>query len=247
MKTSGNTILITGGSSGIGFALAERLSKLGNTVIICGRDETRLNDAKRRVPSLYIRKCDISKEDERKALCNWLASDFASLNILINNAGIQRKIDLTKGVDDLLANEDEIEINLRSQIYLAARLVPLLSRQNPAAIINVSSGLGFVPLAIFPVYCATKAAIHSFTISLRHQLSQTYVKVFELVPPTVHDTNLKGKPMEKTEYSLSAAEVADAAINGLEKDDYQITVGQSTRLVNSTNSEKDEAFRGMNR
>ncbi|MDE1767945.1 MAG: SDR family oxidoreductase [Candidatus Micrarchaeota archaeon] len=245
MKTSGNTVLITGGSSGIGLALAEKFLKLGNTVIICARGGAGLDEAKNRLQAVHIRKCDISKENERKELCDWIAGSFPELNVLINNAGIQRKINLAD-IDELVKNDDEIEINLRSQIYLASRLVPLLSKRPEAAIVNVSSGLGFVPLAIFPVYCATKAAIHSFTLSLRYQLKNTPIKVFEVIPPTVYDTHLKGKPIEKTEWSVSAQEVASAVISGIEKDRYQIAVGPSEKWVNSSNSEKDQIFGSIN-
>ncbi len=163
MKINGNTILITGGATGIGFALAESLVKLGNEVIICGRREEKLREARERVPTLNIRKCDVSKENERMALYDWISTKFGDFNVLINNAGIQRRVDFKKGMEDLLKNEDEIDINLKAQIYLSAQFIPLLSKRSEAAVVNVSSGLGFVPMAVFPVYSATKAAIHSFT------------------------------------------------------------------------------------
>src|SRR5271157_5356916 len=197
MQTRNNTTLITGGATGIGFALAESFVKLGNEVIICGRRVDKLEDAKRRLPALTIRRCDVSREKDRDDLCAWTEENFEGLNVLVNNAGIQRQVDLTKGIEDLLKNEDEIEINLKAQIYLAAQFVPMFSKHKEAAIVNVSSGLGFVPLTIFPIYSATKAAIHSFTMSLRYQLRGTSIKVFEVIPPTVYDTELKGKPIER--------------------------------------------------
>lgn len=172
LKLSGNTILITGGATGIGFSLAEAFVKLGNTVIICGRREDKLNEAKEKLPGIIIKRCDVSREEERKALYDWIESNFKGINVLVNNAGIQRPIDFRKGMEDILKNGDEIEINLRSQIYLSARFIPLLSKQKDATIINISSGLGFAPLATFPIYCATKAAIHSFSVSLRYQLKE---------------------------------------------------------------------------
>src|ERR1039458_1463202 len=159
----------------------------------------KLEDAKRRLPSLIVRQCGVSKEGDRRALYEWVEKEFNDLNVLVNNAGIQRRIDFTKGTEDLLRQEDEIDINFKAQVYVAARFVPLLSRQKEAAIVNVSSGLGFVPLTVFPIYSATKAAIHSFTMSLRFQLRKTSVKVFEVIPPTVHDTELKGKPIRSEE------------------------------------------------
>jgi uncharacterized oxidoreductase len=246
METRGNTILITGGATGIGFAMAERFVALDNTVIICGRRQAKLDEAKRRLPGLHAKRCDISKEGERRELYEWVAREFKELNVLVNNAGIQRPIDFRKGMEDLLKNEDEIEINLRSQIYLSALFIPLLMKQGDSAIINVGSGLGFVPLAMFPVYCATKAAIHSFCMSLRHQLRDTPIKVFEVIPPTVHDTELKGKPIPKTDYSISAAEMGDAIMEGFGANQYEIGAGPSRNWLSASKSDLDKAFQGMN-
>ena len=247
MKVQGNTILITGGATGIGLALAAKFLSLGNEVIICGRRDERLQAAKEKFPKLHIIKCDVSKKEGRAALHDWISANFRDLNILINNAGIQRAIDLRKGEEDLLRNEDEIEINLRSQIYLAATFIPDFSKKFHAAIVNVSSGLGFVPFAVFPIYCATKAAIHSFTLSLRHQLRESSIKVFEVIPPTVYDTELKGKPIPKTDYSVSKSEVADAVALGIEKDEYEIAIGPSKGWVESSGSGGlDQAFKNMN-
>lgn len=246
MIIENKTVFITGGSSGIGKALALSFVNRGNTVIVCGRDQKKLDKTKAEIPEVNTVKCDVSDENERSEIYNQIMEEFKRLDILVNNAGIQRKIDFTKGLDDLLLNDDEIEINFRSQVYLTARFVPILSKQKEAAIVNVSSGLGFVPLSIFPIYSATKAAIHSYTMSLRHQLKNTPIKVFELIPPTVYDTNLKGKPIEKTEWTVSSKDIADATMEGLTKDTYQITVGASTRWVNGTNEDRENAFDGMN-
>lgn len=247
MKTNGNTILITGGATGIGLAIAEKFLNLNNTVIICGRREDRLSDAKKRFPNLNIKQCDVSKPEDREDLHDWISENFKDLNILINNAGIQRPIDFRKGTEDLLRNEDEIDINLKAQIYLSAIFIPDLLNQKDAAIMNVSSGLGFIPIAIFPIYCATKAAIHSFSMSLRHQLRETSIKIFEIIPPTVHDTELKGKPINKTDYSVSASEIADAVIKGIENNEFEIPAGSSKNLVaNSKNPALDQMFKNMN-
>ncbi len=247
MKTSGNVILITGGATGIGFAMAQRFVASENTVIICGRRQNKLDEARKKLPELHTMKCDVSKESGRKELYEWMAKDFPSLNVLVNNAGIQRSIDLKKGVEDLQKNEDEIEINFMSQIYMSALFIPLLMKQKNAAIVNVGSGLGIVPMAMFPVYSATKAGIHSFTISLRHQLRTTPIKVFEIIPPTVHDTELKGKPVPKTDYSVTAAEMADAVMKGLKADQYEIGAGPSKGWLTASKSDLDMAFQGMNR
>ena len=249
MKVNGNTILITGGATGIGFSLAEIFVKAGNEVIICGRRENKLEEAKRKLPQIHIRKCDLSKENERKLLYDWISSNFKNINILVNNAGIQRMIDLKKGTDDLFDGEDEIEVNLKACIHLSAYFIPIFMKQKEAAIINVSSGLGFIPIAIMPVYCATKAALHSFTLSLRHQLKNTSVKVFEVIPPTV-DTELdKGARAKRgqTDRGIPPIEVAKATIDGLEKDEYEIAVGMAQNLRMGARNNPDQLFQNMNR
>ncbi len=248
MRSGGNTVLVTGGSSGIGLAIANEFARLGNTVVICARGQSRLAQARVSSPSLHTIDCDISAEDGRMKLYRHVSSDFKDLNVLVNNAGIQRRIDLTRGMEDILANDDEIEVNLRAQIYLSARFIPLLMKRDSAAIINVSSGLGIVPMAIFPIYSATKAAMRSFTMSLRYQLKDTCVKVFDAVPPAVHDTGLKGKPAEKSQMSVSSEEMARAVIDGFKADRYEIAAGPSQSwLFASKNADLDRAFQGMNR
>lgn len=246
MDVNGNTILITGGATGIGFALAEAFSKLGNNVIICGRRQDRLEEAKQKLPDIHIKKCDISKNEDQKMLFEWVSSEFKDLSILINNAGIQRPVDFRKGTEDLLKNEDEIDINLKAQMYLSAYFIPMLSQQKEAAIVNVSSGLGFSPMANYPIYSATKAAIHSFTLSLRHQLKDTPIRVFELVPPIVYDTELKGHMLEKDERSSSTIEVAEAVVKGLESNEYEITIGMTRNLVKASKEDLDQMFKRMN-
>jgi uncharacterized oxidoreductase len=247
MRINKNTVLITGGATGIGFSLAEALVKMGNKVIICGRRQSRLEEAKRKLPQIQIRTCDVSKEAERKLLFNWVKDNFKDFNVLVNNAGIQRMIDLKQGIRDLARGESEIEANLVAPIYLSAYFIPLLMKQKAAAIINVSSGLAFMPIAAMPVYCATKAAVHSFTMSLRHQLKDTSIKVFEIVPPMV-DTELgKGSIEEEEGYrGIPPAEVAKAAINSLEKDEYEIVVGEAQGLVAGSRTNPEEGFKSLN-
>jgi uncharacterized oxidoreductase len=190
MNLKGNTILITGGATGIGFALAKLLSSRGNQVIICGRSEAALLKAKAEVSTLVTRVCDLSDAASRSAMVAWLKSDYPALNVVVNNAGIQARRDFTTDpeIDTL---EQEVAINFTAPIHLIAELLPALKRQVPAYIINISSGLAFSPMADVPVYCATKAAIHSFTLSLRHQLKATGIHVIEVAPPIV-DTGLGG-------------------------------------------------------
>jgi len=231
MKIAGNTVLITGGATGIGLAIAEEFIKAGSEVIVCARTEEHLKQAKNKLPLLYTRKCDISKEAERGALYGWAVTNFKDLNVLVNNAGIQRMIDFKKGTADLLTHrtedgEDEIEVNLRALIYMTALFTPHLMKQKEAAIINVSSGLAFYPMASLPVYCATKAAVHTFCLALRQQLEGTPVKVFEFIPPMV-DTNLdKGarKARGQTYFGITTTEFVIPAMNSFKKDEYEIRV-----------------------
>ncbi|GAB7551477.1 SDR family oxidoreductase [Novosphingobium sp. 11B] len=189
MKLSGNTILITGGATGIGLELAQRLSE-GNQVIICGRSQASLQKAKTQVPALVTRICDVADHDSRRAMVEWLSTEHPTLNVLINNAGVQARRDFTtnSAIDSL---DQEVAINLTAPIHLIADLLPALRQRADACIVNVTSGLAFSPMADVPVYCATKAALHSFTLSLRHQLKATGVRVIELAPPIV-DTGLGG-------------------------------------------------------
>ena len=250
MKTSGNTILITGGATGIGLAMAESFLKSGNEVIICGRRRGKLNAARKRLPGLHVRVCDVSAEKDRKSLFAWVSRNFREINIIINNAGIQRPIDLSRGVADLnkKSNKPEIDINLTAPIYLSALFIPHLAKRKEAAIINISSGLAFVPLAIVPVYCATKAGLHSYTVSLRHQLSKTGRRVFEIIPPMV-DTELDGGSRDgraERYRGIRPEEVASAAIDGIGRDVYEIAIGMAEGLRAGSRSDPDGAFARMN-
>lgn len=231
MKTTGNTVLITGGGTGIGLALAEQLVRQGNQVIICGRRRQRLLAAKKRLPQLIIRVSDVSKSASRCALAQWITSEFKHLNILVNNAGIQRTIDFRRGPRDLAWADEEVATNLMAPIHLSALLIPHLRRQKQAAIVNVSSGLAFTPLAVVPVYSATKAAIHSLSLALRFQLRGTRVRVFEVAPPIV-PTELSGRRRrpEDAEHSMSADAVAQGIVDSLECDRYEVALGPAAGL-----------------
>ncbi len=248
MKTTGNTVLITGGATGIGFALAEALVNAGNKVIICGRREGKLKEARARLPSVQTRVCDVSSATGRESLFIWARENCPDLNILINNAGIQRMIDLKQGAPELFRGEDEIATNLAAPVHLSAYFVPLLLKKKAAAIINVSSGLGFVPIAAMPVYCATKAAVHSFTVSLRYQLRDTPVKAFEIVPPAV-DTELgRGTTGETAqEYrGIPPSEVASATLAALARNEFDIIVGDAKGLVTGARTDPEQAFQDIN-
>lgn len=230
---------------GIGYSLAEEFVKTGNEVIICGRREDKLAEAKAKLPQLTTIVSDVSKPEDRESLYNWAICKFPELNILVNNAGIQRRINFRKGIDELKNNENEVDINLSSTIHLSAYFIPDFLKLKEAAIINISSGLGFIPIALMPVYCATKAAIHSFSISLRHQLKGTSVKVFEIIPPTV-DTDLDRGARGTVNRGIKPGEVGIAALKGIENDEYECVVGMARNLVEGAKTNFDQFFNNMN-
>jgi uncharacterized oxidoreductase len=231
VKTTGNTVLITGGGTGIGLALAEQLVRHGNQVIICGRHRPRLLAAKKRLTPLNIRVCDVSIPTSRQALTQWITSEFNHLNVLVNNAGIQRRVDFLKGLRDLPDADEEVTTNLVAPIHLSALLIPHLRRQKHAAIVNISSGLAFTPLAAVPVYCATKSAIHSLSLTMRFQLRDTSVRVFEVAPPMV-PTGLSGSRQrpEANEHSMSPEAVAQGIMDALEHNKYEVALGPAIGL-----------------
>jgi uncharacterized oxidoreductase len=231
MKLNKRTVLITGGGTGIGLAIAIALSKQGNKVIICGRREDKLKAAKILDPSIEYYVSDLRKSEEINKLYEWIVNQFPDVSILINNAGIQRgrNFNITESLDDL---SSEVDINFSSPVILSSLFINHLKSLKEAAIINVTSSLAFAPIAFLPVYCATKAAMHSFTISLRHQLKNTCIRVFELIPPIV-DTDLdKGERMKRgqTDRGIPSSVVAEALISGVEADEFEILVGGAKYL-----------------
>lgn len=192
MKPTGNTILITGGSSGIGRELAQQFHKLGNKVIIAGRRKRLIDDVTAANPGMTGYVLDIEDAEAIRAFAAKVAAEHPDLNVLLNNAGIMKVENLTPDPVDLSIAEATITTNLLGPIRLTAALLPHLRKKPSSTIINVSSGLAFVPLAATPTYNATKAAIHSYTISLRHQLRNTSVEVLELIPPSVQTDLMPG-------------------------------------------------------
>ncbi len=221
MKTSGNTVLITGGSSGIGATLAKRLSDSGNSVIACGRNEEKLQELRAHSPKIKTRVCDIQDLDQIEALRDEIG---AEVNLLINNAGILQ--DLSFCTDpDLEAQLREIEINLNGMLRILHAFLPAMRNHSEAAVVNVTSATAFIVEAKSPIYSATKAAQHALTLALRHQLKGTNIKVFELIPPltdTPMAAHVEGIP------KLSPAKVAEALIVGLEKERLEIAPGISS-------------------
>ena len=232
MKLTENTILITGGSNGIGLELATQFLKLGNTVIITGRNLNRLNEVKKKYPKLNIIQSDAGKPVDIKSLYEIVSKQFPKLNVLINNAGIMRKLNLNDTSLDLENINQEIAINLSGPIRMVNQFLPLLKLQQHAAIMNVSSGLAFVPFPISPVYSATKAGVHFYTQTLRIQLKNSNIKVFELAPPLTN-TDLQNAfspdDMKGTQV-METAKLIEVAIKGFNNDTFEIRPGQSNLL-----------------
>ncbi|MBC9785167.1 SDR family NAD(P)-dependent oxidoreductase [Heliobacterium chlorum] len=243
MNLSGNTVVITGGASGIGLALAERFIHAGNQVIICGRREEKLAEAKAKFPELHTRVCDLSEEREREALYQWVRENFPQTNLLINNAGIQQRVSLLEPNRDWTYYQQEIKINLEAPIHLSMLFMPLLSANKNATIINISSGLAFTPGAFAPIYSATKAALHSFSMSLRHQVSKSNIEVIEVAPPAVN-TDLGGPGLHT--FGVPLDEFADAVFQGLRNGNQEIGYGTSEKALRMSRDEIDKAFHQMN-
>ncbi len=208
MNSTGNTILITGGGSGIGQGLAERFHALGNQVIICGRNKKTLDQTKAANSGMQSLTLDIENADEIRSFAAQIAKDFPTLNVVVHNAGIMRVENLKDQTQDVSDSEAMIATNLLGPIRLNAALLPLLRSQAKSTIMMVSSGLAFVPLAITPTYCATKAAMHSYTQSLRLQLAGTTTEVMELIPPYVQ-TQLMGKHQAEDPHAMPLKEFLD--------------------------------------
>jgi uncharacterized oxidoreductase len=191
MQLTGNTILITGGGSGIGRGLAEAFQALGNTVIIAGRRQQALDATTAANPGMRSVQLDIDNAEAIRTFGAKMAKEYPALNVVIHNAGIMRPENLLAQPEDLAGAEAIITTNLLGPIRLTAALLPQLKKQPTATIMTVTSGLAYLPLAMTPTYCATKAAIHSYSLTLRYQLKGTKVEVLELVPPYVQ-TELMG-------------------------------------------------------
>ena len=187
MEFTNNTVLITGGASGIGYAMVEYMLEKGNEVIICGRNLAKLEEAKAKHPEIHIIQCDVANKEDREKMLEIIKKDYPQTNFLINNAGIQKSINLKKGVEELEKGIAEIDINLYGTMYLSTMFIPVLEGKENAAILNVCSGLAFVPdrYPQTPVYSASKAGVHAFTKSLRQQVEDLGITVLEIIPPMV--------------------------------------------------------------
>lgn len=249
MQTTKNTILITGGASGIGFELTKRFHKLGNKIIITGRDLAKLKKAQSMMPEIQIIQSDVSSPTDIAALFDKVTKEFPELNMLVNNAGIMRDINLHDADGDLEDITREIEINLEGPIRMVKKFLPHLKTKKSAAIINVTSGLAFVPLPSAPIYCATKAGLRSYTLSLRVQLKNSSVKVFELAPPATH-TELLATMDQDDMKGISVMKVEDmvaVAISAIKNDQFEIRPGQSNQLKFMSRVAPDFILKQMSR
>jgi uncharacterized oxidoreductase len=239
MQLSNNKILITGGASGIGYGLTERFIQEGNTVIICGRREDILKEAASKLTGVVTKICDLSIESEREALYNWIAAEHPNLNVLVNNAGIQNWMNIE---DDNFYNKAKAEIttNIEAPLHLTSLFLQLPSLQT---VINVTSGLSFVPFTKVPVYSATKAFFHSFTLSLRYLLKQKNVEVIEIIPPALN-TDLGGKGLHDAAPPVS--DFINAIFEQLKAGKTELSFGFSEGMLKAGPEELKAAFNRMN-
>lgn len=242
MKNSQNTVLITGGSAGIGFEIAKQLSAKNNHVIIIGRNQERLDKAAAQLQNVTAIKADISNADDVEALTKKIKKDFPQLNVVINNAGAASINDLLTTPNVFENAQNEMFTNYISVIRLNEKLLPVLQQQSEAAIVNVSSIVAFLPGKQTATYSATKAALHSYTISLRAALEETNIKVFELMPPLV-DTEFSAEIGGHN--GIPASQVADEFVAGFETNNYEIRVGGTEPFYHLFLSNPAEALKAL--
>jgi uncharacterized oxidoreductase len=239
MKLSNNKILITGGASGIGLGLTERFIKENNTVIICGRREELLKEVAGKFPSVITKACDLSIEADRIELYNWVAENHSNLNVLVNNAGIQNWMNVSDS-DFYKRSNEEITTNVVAPIHLTTLFTKLKSLNT---IINVTSGLAFVPFSKVAVYCGTKAFMRSFTLSLRHQLKSTNIEVIEMIPPALN-TDLGGKGIHDGHPAVS--DFVESVFQQMKEGKTELTFGFSEGRANANNDVIAEYFNKLN-
>lgn len=239
MKLANNKILITGGASGIGLGLTERFIRENNTVIICGRREATLKEVADKFPSVITKVCDLSIEAGRIELYHWITENHRDMNVLVNNAGIQNWMSVTDS-DFYQKTNEEITTNVLAPLHLTTLFTNLPSLQT---IINVTSGLAFIPLSKVPVYCATKAFMRSFTLSLRHILKPKNIEVIEMIPPALN-TDLGGKGIHDGQPSVS--DFVEAVFEQMKEGKTELTFGTSEARANANNEIITDYFNKMN-
>jgi uncharacterized oxidoreductase len=239
MKLAKNKILITGGASGIGLGLTERFIQENNTVIICGRREGLLKEVADKFPSVITKVCDLSNEAGRIELYNWITENHSDLNVLVNNAGIQNWMNISDS-DFYQKTSDEITTNVLAPIHLTTLFTNLKSLDT---IINVTSGLAFVPFSKVPVYCGTKAFMRSFTLSLRHLLKPKNIEVIEMIPPALN-TDLGGKGIHDAHPAVS--DFVESVFQQMKEGKTELTFGTSEARATANNETIAEYFERMN-
>ena len=230
MNLNGRTILITGGSAGIGLAFALKFLELGNEVIVTGRRQAALDEVKAKHPNLHTIQSDVANPAQIAALAARVKASFPRLDVLMNNAGIMVHRNLTAPAADLTELTAEMNINVAGTIGMTSAFIDILTA-NKGTLINVSSALAFVPLPSAPIYSASKAAIHSYTQSLRFQLEKTGVEVIELMPPAVK-TDLAGEMTEADGFTLiTTDELVKQSFASLKAGALEIRPGQANQLA----------------
>lgn len=247
MNLEGNKILITGASKGIGLGFLERLVEK-NEILAVSRNLEELEKLKEKYPSIDIFACDLSEPYERERLASYIEVNFRRMNVLINNAGIQKYFDLSEEKIDF-GDFDEIRLNLEAPIHLNNLLLGTLRLNENPVIINVSSGLAFHTMASVPVYSATKAALHSYTKSLRHALKNDGIKVIEIIPPAVDtELNFKGRQERGIKFDLKVPEFCDDIIQKLATDADEVAFANMMDDINNkTKKDREKIFEFMNR
>jgi uncharacterized oxidoreductase len=244
MNMQNNTILITGGGSGIGRGLAEAFHKLGNQVIIAGRRKSVLENVVAANPGMAFEVLDVQDPAQLKSFAAKVVSDYPALNVLVNMAGVMAPENLAEAPDPSVIDRT-IATNLVAPLQLTAALLPHLKRQAKPIIMNVTSGLAFTPFALAATYCATKAAIHSWTVSLRYQLRGTPIEVLELAPPYVQ-TELMGEAQAKDDRAMPLneyiAEVMDILATQPEAKEILVKRVYPLRFAGDFNRDKFDSF-----
>ncbi|RZL64637.1 MAG: SDR family NAD(P)-dependent oxidoreductase [Pedobacter sp.] len=244
MKTSQNTVLIIGGTAGIGLEIVKQLTALNNHVIVTGRNKERLDSALAGLENVTAIQFDVSKAGEVDQLAEQIGKNFPHLNMVVNNAGRAIVYNLADNNQDAFANaEDEILTNYLSIIRINQKLLPILKAQSESAIVNVSSVVAYVPGITLPTYAASKAALHSYTTSLRLSLEDSSVKVFELMPPLV-DTEFSKEIGGHN--GIKPSVVADEFIAALAKDEFEIRVGDTAKIYELFRQSPLDALNVMN-
>lgn len=229
MRLNNLTLLITGGSSGIGLAFAEALADCSNRVIICARSHEKLEWARQQNPKLDCHVCDITRKNDVLALFQYVQQQYGRLDLLINNAGIQRVIDFNDGEDHWLGIAEEFTINLIAQVQLTQILLPLLNHgDDESAIVNITSALAVVPKKSSPIYCAAKAGMHNFTRTLRYKMRGTSVRVFEVIPALVDTAMTADRP---TKSKISPQRLVRDVIRGILQGRETIAIERSRLLL----------------